>query len=105
MELKRTLELAGVVNSETSLEQPSPLKNVDSIATNTTIQLNEMVSGDKLQEIVQTIFKMVEEEAFTRGAESRAGVSRNQILEIAQAIIKTLEDGVSDLIQQDVQNK
>jgi len=80
MEKKRLLELAGV-------------------------PLTEMVEGEGLQEMTHAIFKMAEEEAYNGAAEGGMNVTHDQILESAQAIIKTLEDGVSDLIYQDFQNK
>lgn len=80
MERKRLLELAGVT-------------------------LNEMVSGETLQQLTHTIFQLAEEQGYDDSSENRLAVSHDQILKNAQDIIKTLEDGVSDLIRQEFENR
>ena len=54
--------------------------------------LMEMVAGDELQQLAHKIFQMSEKEAYDNAAEAGTGITHDQILQIAQSIIKTLED-------------
>jgi len=69
------------------------------------VPLNEMVAGENLQQLAHTIFQLAEKEAYDNAAEAGTSITHDQILQIAQSILKTLEDGVSDLIRQDFENK
>ncbi len=69
------------------------------------VRLTEMEGGDNLQQLTHAIFKMAEEEVYNNSEEGGLNVTSDQILQVAQSIIKTLEDGVSDLIYQEFQNK
>lgn len=65
--------------------------------------LIEMVSGDDLKHLVDTIFGMAEENAYDLAASEQRNVSGDDIFNEAKAMLQTVEDAISDRLQQATQ--
>lgn len=62
--------------------------------------LMEMVGGNDLKHLVDTIFAMAEENAYDIAASERRGVTGDDIFYETKAILQTLEDAIADRLHQ-----
>ena len=66
-------------------------------------EVMEMVGGDQLKELSDTIFAMAEENAYDLAADENRGVSGDDIFKEAKTILQVMEDEIADRLHKAMQ--